>query len=745
MQYLLCDKVARQKIIFIAIIAALPQFAIAADANLESQASAEAVTDSAKNNAANKSETLPEVKVEAKAEQETATGPVHGYVAKRTASATKTDTPIIETPQSISVITSDFAKAIGANRVRDALGYSAGVTAAPYGAESRFEWFNVRGFYALTPGFYLDGLQLRNNNTWGVWRTENYATERIELMRGPSSVLYGQNSPGGMTNIVSKKPLEETSRELQVQVGNDARRQISGDFTGPVNDDGSVLYRIVGVLRDAELPIGGMKDDHAFIAPSLTWKISDATTLDLQASYLKDRAGVYSRALPREGSILPNPNGKISADTYFGDKDFDRLNQNQWMIGYKLEHKLNDRFAFRQSTRYGKMDMDYGALYPDAFVNANAGNPSDPANFRTLKRKNFTSIEQATAFNIDNQFEAKFDFGAFKHTFLTGLDYQRSSYGQYTIYDDSGTTIDAYTGATTGTIATSAPYANASTKLKQTGIYLQDQVKFDERWVATLGGRYDSAKINATDNLTSSKSQQSDSKLTGRAGLVYLAPNGFAPYVSYSESFVPNTTINPATGKPFDPESGNQYEVGLRYQPPQSKATYSAAVFQLTRDNVVNSDSNFIPKQNGEIRVRGLELEANLQPIDRLNVVAAWTWTPEANVIRNPANPSSVGKQANPVPLHQISLWTDYQWLSGIKAGLGLRYVGSTKGVDESAPKALSAYTLVDAMLGYTTGQWELALNARNLTDKEFISNCDASQCYYGDMRSVIGSLTYKF
>ena len=160
---------------------------------------------------------------------------------------------------------------------------------------------------------------------------------------------------------------------------------------------------------------------------------------------------------------------------------------------------------------------------------------------------------------------------------------------------------------------------------------------------------------------------------------------------------------------------------------------------------MVNSDSNFIPKQNGEIRVRGLELEANLQPIDRLNVVAAWTWTPEANVIRNPANPSTVGKQATPVPLHQISLWSDYQWLSGIKAGLGVRYVGSTNGVDESAPKALSAYTMVDAMLGYTTGQWELALNARNLTDKEYISTCDASQCYYGDKRSVIGSLTYKF
>lgn len=720
-------KTVRNQIILAAVIAAMSQASVAEEGMPQD------------------SGVLPEVIVNSQAEKETATGPVRGYTAKRTATATKTDAPIIETPQSISVITSDFAKAIGANRVRDALGYTAGVTAAPYGGESRFEWFNVRGFYALTPGFYLDGLQLRNNNTWSVWRTENYATERIELMRGPSSVLYGQNSPGGLTNIVSKKPLEEASHELQVQLGNFSRRQIAGDFTGPLNEDGSVLYRLIGVVRDAELPVDGVKDDHVFIAPSLTWKISDATTLDLQAQYFKDEAGVYSRGVPLVGSLLSNPNGKIPADNFFGDKDFDRFDQDQWMVGYRFEHHFNDRFAFRQNTRYGEMDIDYRALYPGSFIAVNAGNPSDPANFRTMSRANFGSVEKADAFNMDNQFEAKFDFGAWKHTFLAGLDYQRSNFDQFTFYGDSGTTIDAYTEATTGAIVTPAPYADASTKLTQTGIYLQDQIKFDERWVATLGGRYDSAKINTNNHLSSTKSEQKDSEFTARAGLVYLMPNGFAPYVSYSESFVPNTTVNPATGKPFDPESGKQYEVGLRYQPPQSKESYSAAIFQLTRENVVNSDSSFVPRQNGEIRVRGLELEASLQPIDRMNMVAAWTWTPEANVTRNPANPNTVGKQATPVPRHQLSLWTDYKWPVGIKAGLGLRYVGSTEGIDESPPKALSAYTLVDAMLGYSTGQWDFALNARNLTDKEYMSTCDTSQCYYGDPRSVIGTLTYKF
>lgn len=688
--------------------------------------------------------TLSTVTVRANAEQETAFSRVRGYVAKRSATATKTDTPIIEIPQSISVVSAEFIEAIGADRMRDALAYTPGINISPWGAESRFEWFHMRGFDAISPGIYLDGMQLRNNNTWSVWRTENYATERIELMRGPSSVLFGQNGPGGMANVVSKRPLETASNEIQAQIGNNARRQLAGDFTGPLDDDGKLLYRFISVVRDAEMPAAGMPNDHVFLAPSLTWKISDATRLELYAHYLKDKTGVYSRGQPHVGSLIDNPNGKISSKAHFGDGNYDRFEQEQWMLGYRVEHRLDEHWSLRQSLRYGQMDVDYRAAYPGGFLTVNSADAADPANYRILSRTVFGSREKASSLNIDNHAEARFSFGNWQHTVLAGLDYQRSRFNQTSFWGDSGTTIDAFSGAVTGSITEPAPYADVGTRLTQSGFYIQDQAKFGERWVFTLGGRYDNAKVDADDHLANATSRQSDSKFSGRAGMVYLAPNGLAPYLSYSESFVPSTTLNPNTGKPFKPETGQQYELGLRYQPPGSKDRYSVAVFDLTRLNFVSYDSNYVPKQTGEIRVRGLEVEALVQPIENLNVVAAWSWTPEANVTKS-ANPDAIGKQANPVARHQVSLWADYRWPFGIKTGAGLRHIGSTRGQDEAAPAAIPAYILFDAMIGYDYGRWGIALNVRNIADKQYISQCDTSQCYYGDSRKVIGSLTYRW
>lgn len=182
---------------------------------------------------------------------ENAWGPVQGYVARRSATATKTDTPIIETPQSISVITADRYHTLGATNIKDALAYTPGVSTTTYGSDSRYDWVSLRGFDAYTPGFYLDGLPLRNNGNWGIWQTENYGAERIELLRGPASVLFGQTGPGGLINVVSKRPQEELLRELQAQVGDHQRRRLAADFTGPMDEDGKWLYRFVGMGLDS--------------------------------------------------------------------------------------------------------------------------------------------------------------------------------------------------------------------------------------------------------------------------------------------------------------------------------------------------------------------------------------------------------------------------------------------------------------------------------------------------------------
>jgi iron complex outermembrane receptor protein len=695
---------------------------------------------------ANSGAALPEVTVSADAEPETATGPVRGYIARRSATATKTDTPLIETPQSISVVTADFIEATGALRVRDALAYAPGVNTMGWNDDSRFEWLYLRGFDAYSPGFFLDGLPLRNNSTWGVWRTENFGAERVELLRGPSSVLYGTTGPGGLVNVVTKLPTAEPQHELQVQLGDHARKQIAADFSGPLNADGSLLYRLTGVVRDAELPAGDMRDDRFYLAPSLTWRPSAVTSVTASAQILRDRAGVYQSGGPAYGTLLPNPNGVISAPAYYGEPSFDHFNHDQWLLGYMVDHQLNDVWTLRQKLRYGQLKVNYMQAWLEGLQTVNPADPADPANYRRISRAVFGSQEKAASFVVDNQAQAKWRQGDWQHTLLLGLDYQNTRFDQTTYYGGVVPTIDAYQPVFgSAAIVVPAPYVDARIKLEQTGLYLQDQIKWGERWVATLGGRYDRAKTKTNNHLDASLTQQSDGKFSGRAGLVYLAPEGWAPYVSYSESFVPTGTVNPETQKPFDPETGRQVEAGLRWQPPGRKDSYSMAAFQLQRRNYVTTDENNQPRVTGEVTVRGMEFEASIRPTPAWNVVASYTFLPKADVTAS-SNPAEIGKQLNPVARNQISVWSDYRFSNGIKAGLGVRYVGSNHGTYESTPVEVPAYTVFDAMLGYDFSSWSLALNARNLTNKAYLVACTADvSCGFGSQRTVVATATYRW
>ncbi|MDZ7855905.1 TonB-dependent siderophore receptor [Sphaerotilus sp.] len=691
--------------------------------------------------------TLPVVRVKADAVRETATGPVQGYVAKRSATGTKTDTPLIETPQSISVVTADRIEAIGATRLKEALAYTPGVNASPWGDESQYDWIYLRGFDAYSPGFYRDGLQLRNTGSWGVWQTENYGMERLEVLRGPASVLYGQNGPGGMVNVVSKRPTAEPIHELQVQIGDHARRQFAGDFSGPLNEPGTLQYRVTGLLLDAELSSGGLQNDRLFIAPSLTWRPSSATSLTLLSEFLRMRTGSVWNSYPAAGTLLPNPNGKIPVGTFIGERDFNRYNQDQWMLGYLFEHHIDDTLALRQNARYGRFDTDYKTFYNGQFATVNAGAPDDPANFRLMDRTPFSSRENARSLVVDNQAQLKLTQGDWKHTLLFGLDLQRTRFDVVAHYGGSAAPIDLY-APTYGSAVTVAPspFLDSATTLSQTGVYVQDQIKFGDRWVATLGGRHDSATVETNDRLSNSDSRQSDRKFTSRAGLVYLAPEGWAPYVSYSESFAPTTTVDPGTGRPFKPEAGKQVEAGLRYQPPGRRDSYSAAIFDVRRQNYVSYDAAFSPRQTGEVQVRGVELEALLQPTTRMNLTAAYTWTPKADVAAS-NNPLEVGKQLNVVARHQLALWTDYRLGTSLTLGIGARHTSSTRGSQEAAPASIPAYTLVDASIRYDTGTWVLALNARNLGDKTYVATCDGSgtSCSYGEPRRLTATATYRW
>ena len=690
---------------------------------------------------------MPTVRVEADELRETATSPTQGYVAKRSSTGTKTDTPIIETPQSISVVTADRIAAIGAVTLRDALAYTPGVNISPYGPDSRFEstWFFLRGFDTYNPGPNMDGLPLRNNYTWAVWQTDNYAIERVDILRGPASVLYGQTSPGGTVNVTSKRPTAEPLHELQAEVGSYDRYELAGDFSGPIAGSKQWLYRLTAVARDAEYPVDGVADDRLFVAPALTWQPDEDTSVTLLSHYLRGRAGVYSRVVLEQGSLIPNPDGSYAPNTFVGDPGFDRMKQNQWAIGYSAEHRFDERFKLVQNLRYGRIRSRLDEVFSGTgYVTVNEDDPNDPANFRIIDRASFGSDENARTFAVDTQAQAQLNFGRFENTLLLGLDYQDADFDQVTYFGDADAPLDLYAPVYGQTISKADPYFDGTTGLEQTGVYAQLQSKFDQRVVLSLGGRYDSADIKTQDNASGADLKQSDGKFTGRVGLVYLTQIGLAPYASYAESFYPNTTINPQTGEAFKPETARQNEIGLRYQPPGRRDSYSVAAFELRRQNYITFDGTAIPRQTGEVTVKGLEFEAIVEPLRDFNLTASYSWTPKAEITKS-SNPSELGVNTNGVAENSGSLWADYRIGRGFKVGLGARYNGSNHGFSDTAAATVPDYTLVDAMLSYGRGPWDLRLNVRNLADKEYIVSCGGGSCYYGDQRRVNATLAYRW
>ena len=687
---------------------------------------------------------LPVVTVSAAAQRETANGPVIGYIATRSATGSKTDASLDEVPQSISVVTRDRFEAQGAQSVNEALRYTASVSS--YGAGTRSDWYTaVRGF---VPSTYLDGLQLPNTINLASWRVDPWQLERVELLRGPASVLYGQGDPGGTINMVSKLPTLEPVRELEVQYGTHARKQIAGDFGGKLDEDGKFSYRLTALARDGNLPFGPFKDQRLMVAPSLTWRPDADTSLTLMASYLRDKTNSSDNFLPAQGTILPNPNGHISSRLFTGSPDFDSYEKTQYSFGYQFEHRFNDTWTVRQNLRYNHLRLDDRMSYGVGL------DPSDPTQ-RTMLR--YAGIAQPSygRFDVDTQAQAKFDTGALHHTLLLGLDYQR----QRTLDPENyalTSSLDLYhpvyapTDLSIFTGAGAYPQDVRQTQ-SQVGLYLQDQIKLAERWVVTLGGRQDWTETRTTDQLAGSSSSQRDSAFTGRVGLVYLMSSGFAPYLSYSTSFNP-TSGTDRNGQAFRPTQGRQVEAGVKYTRPDGKLSVTASLFQIHQRNVLTPDladpTGAHSTQAGEVRSQGVELEAIAEVVPGLNLIASYTYQ---DVRNTKANDDTLNKWpiAIPIPREMAALWADYRLrggpLAGLGFGAGVRYVSPTAGAPDNSLH-VPGYALFDAAITYRIPHWRFALNGTNLGNREYISGCyDATRCIYGNGRTVIASARYSW
>lgn len=664
-------------------------------------------------------------------EGESPWGPVNGYAATRSASGTKTDTPIIETPQTISVVGAKEIRERNAQNLSDALGYVAGVGTSE-GFQNDNETYLIRGFRAGSEwgSMYRDGTKFTVN----VYNApqEPYGLERVEVLKGASSVLYGTAAPGGIINTVTKRPPATPLRELGVSYGSFEQKQIFGDFGGPIDAKGEWSYRITGLYRDGETFKDYGVNDRAFIAPALTWRPSEATSLTILGEYQKDKSTpIYG--LPAEGTVRPNINGKMSKRLFTGEPGFDENDQSRWSGGYIFEHAFNDALKLRSSARYLKAIADRPAFFLGTLQ----------ADQRTITRTANRSIDHSQAFVADQSLEYKWSVGNIVNTSLIGFDYTYQKH-QQRVLQKAFTPIDLFApvyGSVVGFLPTTSV---RNFRKEQIGLYAQNQMKIADKLVVLLGGRYDRASYdNMANQLTSPLYvKKQDSAFTGRAGLVYLFDSGFAPYASYSQSFEPVLGAD-RTGASFKPTEGEQYEIGLRYQPPGSELLFTAAAYDLTQTNVSvtdPADPNFSVQQ-GKIRARGFEFEARGKVAEHWNVIAAYAYTDARTIESSPLTPQLAGKRVGNVPYHQVSLWADYDFaafgLPGLTMGAGLRYVGEKQGMfgtllDVTVPAA----TLVDAAITYTKNDWRVALNASNLFNKSYVASCTYG-CFFGEPLKV--------
>jgi iron complex outermembrane receptor protein len=678
-------------------------------------------------------DTLPTVDVTASSDTGTT-----GYVAKGTTTATKTNTPILEVPQSVSVVTRDQMDQQNAQTLNAAVRYVSGVTAETRGGiATRYDLLMVRGFTADT---YLNGLKLLTNNQYAVPQFDPYLMDNIAVLKGPVSVLYGSSQAGGLLDQQSKMPTKQPLHEVGIEFGNFAHKQATIDLSGPIAGDDHYLYRFTGLVRKEDGQVQSTENERIAIAPAFTWRPDDRTTLTLLAQYQHDPRSTSYGSVPPQGTTQPNPNGKLPYDFYDGDPNFESFNRSEESIGYQFQRLLNDTWTVRMNGRYLHLSQDYKSVYASAL---------EP-DLRTLDRGTAASSDTLNTVSLDNQLEGNFATGPVEHTLLTGFDYQHLASG-YLWGFGTAPTLDIFAPVYGQTIDPPALSMNrvAST---QYGVYLQDQARWND-WLLTLSGREDWSHTDARNDTFGTQQNQSDRAFTKRAGLTYLFKNGIAPYVSYTESFVPQAGLD-RTGKVFDPERAKQYEIGIKFQPPRYNMLFTAALFDLTRENLLTTDlvnPNF-QTQSGEARSRGLELEAKVSLTDSLNVTASYTYL-DTKYTKD--NSGLAGKFVAAVPQNQASAWAYYTLNSGPLAGLSLgaggRYTGTTYSTDNSFQ--VQSFFLADATLRYDLGRASsrlkgssLYVNAQNLFNKQYVASCYyGSWCAYGYGRQVFAGMNYKW
>lgn len=647
--------------------------------------------------------------------------------------ASKMGSTVVRTPQSVSVLSGADLELRGVQNLTDAMRYIPGTVPENYGYEGRgYEWYLLRGFDATYTGNYRDGLN-QSVGWFATPYTEPYNVERLEVLRGPSSALFGRSDAGGIINRVSKRPDPNAPSEFIAEFGNFDRRKAGLDVGGALAGSDALSFRIVSTATRSGAQ---RKYDNGyraagtayFIAPSLLWTISDDTSLTLLTDYRKNRNKGYSYS-------VTSPDGSYNG-VLVSEPDFTRYEDLQGSVGYRFEHRINDAWQLRQNFRFSHVEADVDDIYGDGFE------PDD----RTLNRYTIRSVDWLDQTQVDTHLQGQFGTGSVEHTLMLGADVARQHW-DLLFSTGAAPTLDILAPVYGQAVNRATELSlDMATKTQLTGLYAQYQGQLASHWVVTLGSRYDWARVTTDDDVAALVTRQKDQAFTARAGLTYFMSNGLAPYLSYSESFLPQGGAD-FVGTPFNPTRGEQLEAGLKYQPAGFRGIFTAAVFDITKTNVVTPDPDHYGYSytRGEIDSRGVELEGRFQAAEGVDVSASYTYL-DVEVAKS--NDIDQGKMPMQIPTQMANFWIDYSRFTGALEGLvlsgGVRHVGKRYD-DLLNTQSSDPYTLVDLGAHYGFGSWQFALNAINAFDKKYIQSRTYGAYAMGYERTVSASVKYRW
>lgn len=649
------------------------------------------------------------------------------------AQALKVNTALQETPKSVSIITEQDLTIHAPQKIDEALRYTSGVVAQPYGADNDTDWFKVRGFDAAT---YLDNSRLYRDGYY-TWLLEPYGLESIEVVKGSSAVLFGESTPGGAVNLVTKKPSINAKNEIFLEAGNNDHQALGFDLSTASSDAGA-RYRLVGTMKKSDGELKDTDNKRIYLAPSAAFDLSDQTVLTLMGTYLHDDGTPTNPFFPAAGTLIHSNYGKIKPSTNLGEPDYDKYKRTQFSVGYLLEHQFNDEWRFAQRVNYGYNDLTLRSVY--AFFNA------DPA-VQELERGVVFRDGKNQSFSLDNNIVGEWDSERFENTLLAGIEFQyhqtkgdeqdnyafgkinpwKPVYGHYTPLDPSNNihrTIDK----------------------TQTSIYSQYQTKLDSKWIGVIGARYDWVKTENKAHKKAEDESRNDGQMSLNAGLMYIADNGISPYLNYSQSFEVQSTIDPTTQKLYKPLKGEQFEAGIKYTPYFVDGYWNIAWFDIEQKNaLVTNPKTFIATQTGKVTSQGIETELFASVTDNWDIKATYTYT-------NAQTDNTGGKgrkQAGIIPKHMATVWTDYEIPivsnQSLKLGTGIRYYGQSKDNPASSNLSVPSATLWDmAAIYQLSNNWQFQFNMNNILNKEYVSSCDY-WCYYGQSRSFVLQTKYTW